>query len=70
MRFVSKRTLIKGLADVSINLASGWFGLLLISPGFIGVSLSKYLELLLINLPPAIFAFLVGIFLSERNTNL
>lgn len=70
MRFVSKKTLIKGLADVSLNLASGWFGILLISPGFIGVSLPKYIELLLINLPPAILAFLVGIFLSERSLKL
>ncbi len=57
----------KGLADVSINLSSGWLGILLISPGFYSVSMSKYIELLFVNVPPAILTFLLGVFLAERS---
>ncbi len=67
MRMITPSTLGKGLADLSINLSSGWLGILLISPGFYGVTMSKYVELLLINLPPAILTFLLGVFITERS---
>lgn len=67
MRGISSFGFGKGLADLSINLSSGWLGVLLISPGFYRVSMSKYIELLFVNLPPAIFTFLLGVFLAERS---
>ena len=66
MKLVSRRNILDSLADLSINLASGWLGVLLISPGFLGVSFPKYMELLLFNFPPAIIALLAGMFLRER----
>jgi hypothetical protein len=67
MWFVSKITLLKALSDLSINLASGWLGVVLIAPGFTNVSVSKYLELLTTNLVPAIIVFVIGLFLLERS---
>lgn len=63
---VSRSSLLKALSGVSINLASGWLGVLLISPGFLGVSISQYVELLLLNLPPAILSLVLGIMLLEK----
>lgn len=67
MKTIAPSTLGKGFADLSINLSSGWLGILLISPGFYGITMSKYVELLLINLPPAILTFLLGVFIAERS---
>ncbi len=67
VKTIAPSTLGKGLADLSINLSSGWLGILLISPGFYGIAGGKYVELLLINLPPALLAFLLGVFIAERS---
>lgn len=64
--FASRLSLIQSLADLSINLASGWLGVLLISPGFTGVSFDKYTDQLIVNLPPAIITFAVGWILKDK----
>ncbi len=66
---ISTVTVIKGLAEISFNLASGWLGILLISPGFFGITLEKFGELLFRNLFPAIILFVVGLFLTEKVKN-
>jgi len=68
MKHLSKSTLAKILADLSINLSSGWFGILLVSPGLFGVSsLEEYLRLLTTNLPFGIFGLVVAYLLLEKS---
>ncbi|OGD55890.1 hypothetical protein A3I57_00500 [Candidatus Beckwithbacteria bacterium RIFCSPLOWO2_02_FULL_47_23] len=66
---ISPATVTKGLAEISFNLASGWFGVLLISPGYFGVTLDEFGDLLLRNLFPAIIIFIIGLFLTEKVKN-
>jgi len=70
MRDSLRLSLVKSLAELSVNLASGWLGVLLISPGFLGISTAEYLKLLTVNLPPAILSFIVGWLLTERSAKL
>lgn len=60
------KPLIESLADLSINLASGWLGVLLISPGFVGIGPSEFRQLLILNLPPAIPSFVFGWYLRDK----
>jgi len=66
MQSLSKPTIAKILAEVSINLSSGWFGILLVSPGLFSISsIEEYLRLLTINLPFGIFGLAVAYLLLE-----
>jgi hypothetical protein len=67
MNILSRKTVLDGLSQVSFNLAAGWLGIVLFSPGFFGISLYQRPDLLIYNLPPAIIVFIVGLFLSERS---
>lgn len=63
---------IKGLFEVSLiivsNITSGYFGLILISPGFLGLSLnSGNLWLLFWNFVFGILGLLVSLLLYERS---
>ena len=50
-----------------MNLASGWLGIVLISPGLFGVdSVEKYLKLLLVNVPFGIVGLLAAFWLTEK----
>jgi hypothetical protein len=61
----------KILADLFVNLASGWFGILLISPGLFGVSsVTEYLWLLTKNLPFGIVGLVFAYWLSEKSKEL
>lgn len=56
------------LADVCVNLASGWLGVILISPGILGTaSVGEYLKSLTFNLPLAILGIVVAYLLLDRN---
>lgn len=66
---LSSSTILNGLSQVSFNLTSVWLGVLIITPGFSGVNISQYLDLLLKNLPPAIMSLVVGMILLERSKN-
>lgn len=60
-------TATKILSGVSVNLASGWLGILLISPGIFGVaSIGQYLRLLTLNLPLAIVSLITAYWLEEK----
>ncbi|MBI4035246.1 MAG: hypothetical protein HY381_02515 [Candidatus Chisholmbacteria bacterium] len=60
-------TAVKILAEVSVNLASGWLGILLISPGIFGAaSINQYLRLLTLNLPLAIVSLITAYWLLEK----
>lgn len=62
-------TIAKILADLAINLSSGWFGILLISPGLFGVSsIGDYLGLLIINLPFGIVGLVTAYWLLEKTS--
>lgn len=62
----SKFKISRAISDVSINLASGYLGVLLISPGFLGADLPNYLNLVFTNLPPAILSLIFGIVLMQN----
>lgn len=66
MERFTKRNVLKALSDLSINLASAWLGVLLISPGFFGVTGSEYLKTLLFNLIPALISLTVGVYLMQN----
>jgi hypothetical protein len=57
------------LSGISINLTSGWFGILLIAPGFLGASVDQYSKLLLINLPFGIIGLLASFWLTEKSNS-
>lgn len=54
MPFISLKTVFEVLAEVWINLTSGWFGIVIVTPGFLGTSIDDYIKLLTINLPQGI----------------
>lgn len=61
----SRLTLASLLAEVFINLSSGWLGVLLITPGFFQVaSWIEYLRILITNLPFAILCFAIAYWLK------
>jgi len=70
VKLVSQSTLLKAISDLSINLASGWLGVVLISPSLSNIASAKYLELLTLNVIPAIISLVIGIFLLERSKEL
>ncbi len=70
MKLFSAKTILFVLNSIFINLTSGWFGILLVSPGLIGgVSFDKYLRLLIPNLGFGIVGLLICLTLTERSNN-
>lgn len=68
MKLISSTLIAKILADVSINLSSGWLGVLLISPGIFGVqSADQYSKLLILNLPFAILGIIAAYLLLSKS---
>lgn len=65
-KLFTKRTLLGVSNQVLINLTSGWFGVVLISPGLLGVPSQQYFELLIKNLPIGILSLVVSAFVAER----
>ncbi|MCS6956709.1 MAG: hypothetical protein N2593_00860 [Patescibacteria group bacterium] len=66
MKFFSLKTIFEVLAQISINITSGWFGILIITPGFFGVrSLNEYKNLLTTYIPFAIVNLLITFWLIE-----
>ncbi len=64
---LSPSTIAKVLADLAVNLASAWFGVLLVSPGLFGVSsIGQYLWLLTTHLPFGIFGLITAYWLLEK----
>ena len=71
MKFVSLRTFFEVLAGIWLNLTSGWFGILLISPGLFGtVSPGGYIQLLTVNGPFGIVGLLITLWLFEKSKTL
>jgi len=71
MNIFSFKTFLEVITAIIINLTSGWFGVLLISPGFTsGITLDKYLKSLMSNLQYGIFGLIVSLFLTERSKSL
>ena len=66
MILLPTKSTLEVITGIMVNLTSGWFGVLLISPGLFGVSPTEYLRLLLFNLPFGIVSLVVTIWLSER----
>jgi len=65
---ISRKTVLDVITLIFINLTSGWFGLVFVSPGFLGkVSIDAYLKLLTTNLAFGIFGLIISLFLTERN---
>lgn len=64
----TQRTILEVVTSIFINLTSGWFGIVFVSPGFLGgFSIERYLKLLTTNLLFGIFGLLISIFLTERS---
>ncbi|OGE38195.1 hypothetical protein A3F00_03750 [Candidatus Daviesbacteria bacterium RIFCSPHIGHO2_12_FULL_37_11] len=67
MKLFTGITFLEVLNQILINLSSGWFGVIVISPGFLGVDSTQiYFELLIKNLPFGILGLLYCSILSER----
>ena len=68
---LSQSTVAKILADLAVNLASAWFGVLLVSPGLFGArSIGEYLWLLTTHLPFGILGLVAAYWLLERSKEL
>ena len=67
MRFFSAQTLFEVMATIWANLTSGWFAILLISPGLFNIPLDKYLQSLTINLPLGILGLLITLWFAEKS---
>lgn len=67
MKLFSLKTFLEVVSQIFINLSSGWFGVVLISPGFFGVSSQEqYFQLLIKHLPFGIVGLVLSAFLAER----
>lgn len=64
---VTQKTLYEVLAALSVNITSGWFGIVFIIPGFTGtISLREYFIILITYLPSGIVGFIVTLIISEK----
>lgn len=62
------RRLAKVFYDISVNITSGWLGILFVSPGFFGAtSFDEYWGLLRANLPFVIIGIGICYWLSKRS---
>ena len=62
------QSFLEVLCGISINLTSGWFGILIISPGLFKVSSSfEYAQFLTINLSFGILGLLTSVWLTEKS---
>lgn len=67
MKLFSGKIFLEISNQILINLTSGWFGIVLIAPGFFGVSSAQqYSELLAKNLPFAIIGLILCVIIAER----
>lgn len=67
----SKKTILEVLSSIWINLSSAWFGVLLVTPGFISTkNISQYLSLLTTNLPLGILSLMVSFYLTEAKNKI
>lgn len=64
---VSRISLIQGLADLSLNISSGYLAVLIITPTFFGLPFRSAVELLTGNLIPAIFTYVFGCFMLDKS---
>lgn len=68
MRFRLTNYQTEVLSDLFTNLSSGWFGIILISPGIFGIpSLGEFLKVLTINLPFGILSLVMAGYLKEKS---
>lgn len=59
------------MSALFVNLASGWLGVMLITPGLFGVSsINEYLALLTENLPFGIVGLILSFITSEKSKSL
>lgn len=64
---ISKKTLFEGISTLLFNLSSGWIGVVVVAPGFFGVSNSgEFFTLLWQNLPLGILSLILALILSEQ----
>lgn len=67
VKFFKRKTFFEVATAIFVNLTSGWFGILVVAPGFLGVkSITEYLHLLIANLPYGIFSLIVTLWLAEK----
>ncbi|MEK7177641.1 MAG: hypothetical protein AAB705_02335 [Patescibacteria group bacterium] len=67
MNLFSYKTFLEVITIIITNLTSGWFGALLITPGFIsGITFDKYLKSLMLNIQYGILGLIVSLLLTER----
>ncbi len=70
MKICSQKTFCEVTSGLFVNLASGYVGLMIISPGFFEVSFQTYLKTLTQNLPFAILGLITALILFERSKKL
>ena len=68
--FFTPQTFLETLAGIFINLTSGWFGILIVSPPLFKVTPTEYYELLKYNLPFAILSLVVTLWLAQKSKDL
>ncbi len=67
MKTLSQQTIYAGLSSVFINLSSGWFGLVVISPGLLSIPSDAAATFLINNTFFGIVSLIVGFILLEKS---
>ena len=71
MSIFSYETFLEVTISIMVNLTSGWFGVLLISPGLSSeITLDRYLKSLTSNLLYGILGLIFSLILTERSKSL
>lgn len=70
MKVASAKTILEVISAISINLTSGWFGILFVFPKLDQISFEKYLRLLTPNLLFGIVGLIISLVLTERGKSL
>lgn len=60
------KSILEAIGGLLLNLSSGWFGIILISPGILGKSFSENAYVLLLNVPFAILSLLFSVVVSYK----
>ena len=71
MKLFSAKSFLEVVSGIFVNLTSGWFGVLLVVPGFLkDLSLQEYIQLLTQNLPFGLVGLIISIILTEKSKSI
>lgn len=70
VKLFSRKTIFEVCGGVSINLTAVWFGFVIISPGFFGLPIEKYISVLTPNIVFGILGLLISFWFVEKRNKL